>query len=197
MNTALYEPRTDASGCSTGTIAGCTRALDRAVVLLGDREQLHDVAELRGRADVVGGDLRVMPSRYTSPATTRAPNAIDAMIAAFAAASKPVDVGGRVGLGVAELLRLGDARRRTSEPSSVMLREHVVGGAVHDAGDAPDALPHQRLAQRPDQRDAARDRRLEQQVDARGRRDLEQLLRRSSRAAPCSRSPRACPTSAR
>src|SRR6266511_3953975 len=33
--------------------------------------------------------ISAMPSRYTSPATTRAPNAIDAMIAAFAAASYP------------------------------------------------------------------------------------------------------------
>ena len=33
--------------------------------------------------------ISLIPSRYTSPATTRAPNAIDAMIAVFAAASKP------------------------------------------------------------------------------------------------------------
>ena len=31
----------------------------------------------------------LMPSWYTSPATTRAPKAIEAMIAAFAPASKP------------------------------------------------------------------------------------------------------------
>ena len=57
MNTALNEPRTDASGWRTGTIAGCTRTRDLAVELLGDREQLHDVAELARRRDVVGGDL--------------------------------------------------------------------------------------------------------------------------------------------
>ena len=60
-----------------------------------------------------------MPSRYTSPATTRAPNAIDAMIAAFAAASNPSmsAVGSR--LGVPELLRFGDrVGERASRPRS-------------------------------------------------------------------------------
>ena len=57
MNTALNEPLTDASGWPRGTIAGCTRTLHRAVALLGDREQLHDVAELGRGRDVVGGDV--------------------------------------------------------------------------------------------------------------------------------------------
>ena len=45
----------------------------------------------RGRApDAMSASVSsLMPSRYTSPATTRAPNAIVAMIAAFAAASNP------------------------------------------------------------------------------------------------------------
>ena len=38
----------------------------RAVVLLGDREQLHDVAELGGGADVVGGDVADAFARHVA-----------------------------------------------------------------------------------------------------------------------------------
>ena len=73
-----------------------------------------------------------MPSRDTSPATTRAPNAIDAMIAALAAASKPSMSAVGIALGVPELLRLRDRGR---ERAALLghAREHVVGRAVHDA----------------------------------------------------------------
>ena len=64
--------------------------------------------------------ISVMPSRYTSPATTRAPNAIDRDDRRLGRGVEALDVGGGVALGVAELLRLGDARRRTIEPSSVI-----------------------------------------------------------------------------
>ena len=54
---ALKLSRTAASGCSAGTMAGCTRTpTPRRVGLLGHREQLHDVAHLPGEGDVDLGD---------------------------------------------------------------------------------------------------------------------------------------------
>src|SRR6266480_2641326 len=100
-----------------------------------------------------------MPSRYTSSATTRTPNAIDAMIVAF-------DVGSRIPLRVAERLRVGEGvvERRALFRHA---RQHVVGRPVHDPGHAPDAIAGQGLAQRSNQRYAAGDGRLEEEVDAR------------------------------
>ena len=72
------------------------------------------------------------------------------------------DVEGRIGLGVAEPLRLGEA---DFERQSVGLhaREDVVAGAVQDAADAPHRVAGQALAQRLDDGNAAADRRLERQ----------------------------------
>ena len=69
-----------------GDHRGVHAGRDRLVLQLGDREQLHDVAHPRASA-MSCGVIAAMPSRKTSPATTRALNAIDARIAHFAAAS--------------------------------------------------------------------------------------------------------------
>ena len=83
-------------------------------------------------------------------------------------------VGGRVGLGVAQRLSLGEGvgvrGARLGHPG-----EDVVGGAVDDAHHAGDALPHQRLAERTDDRDAPGHRRLEEQVDPGALGGLEEL----------------------
>ena len=146
---------------------------DLAVELFGDREQLDDVAEVARRRDVVERDVRdALAVDVTG--RRRAPNAIDAMIAALAAASKPLDVGGRVGLGEAEALCLVE---RVGERGTGVghAGEDVVGGAVHDAHHPPDAVAGQRFAQRPDQRDPTAHRCLEEDVDARALGGLEQL----------------------
>ena len=108
-----------------------------------------------------------MPSWYTSPATTRTPNAIDGDDRRLGAGVVALDVGGGVALGVPEALRLGEgvgvARAVLGHPG-----EDEVGRAVDDAHDPADGLAGERLAQRPDERDAAGDRRLEQEVDAGG-----------------------------
>ena len=70
------------------------------------------------------------------------------------------DVEGRVGLGVAESLRLLEARLER-QPLGLHLRQDVVAGAVEDAADARDAVAGERLAQRLDDGDAAADRGLE------------------------------------
>ncbi len=77
----------------------------------------------------------------------------------------PLDVRGGVAFGVAQALRLaegvGVGRTRLGHAG-----EDVVRRAVDDAHDAVDALAGERLAQRPDERDATRHGCLEQQVDA-------------------------------
>ena len=146
---------------------------DLAVELLGDGEQLDDVAE-RAATAMSSAVMPLMPSWYTSPATTRAPNAIEAMIAALARRRSP------------RRRRSGRARRSPSACASASASaydgallghpgEDVVGRAVDDAHHPADALAGERLAQRPDERDAAGDRRLEEQVDAGAVGRLEQL----------------------
>ena len=115
-----------------------------------------------------------MPSWWTSPAVIGDAERDAGDDGRLGAGVVALDVGGGVGLGEAERLglgqRVGVGRARLGHP-----REDVVGGAVDDAHHAGDALPHQRLAQRPDDRDAAGDRRLEEQVDAGALGRLEQL----------------------
>ena len=104
-----------------------------------------------------------------------------------------LDVGGRVGLGVAERLRLLDGLGETGA-GRVHLVEHVVGGAVDDAEHPADVVAGQRLAQRAQQRDGAGDGGLVVEVDAvlggrgvEGRAVLgEQRLVGGDDEAPCS-----------
>ena len=76
-----------------------------------------------------------MPSWYTSPATTLAPNAIDGDDRRLGAGVEALDVGGRVALGVAEALRLGERVGVVGVATARVghLGEDVVGRAVDDA----------------------------------------------------------------
>ena len=76
-----------------------------------------------------------------------------------------LDVGGRVALGEAEPLRLGEGGAVVGALLG-HLGEDVVGGAVDDAEHAADRLAAEALAQGPDDRDAAGDGRLEEQIAA-------------------------------
>ena len=69
------------------------------------------------------------------------------------------------------------SRRSVAVAGALLLHagEDVVGRAVHDAHDAHDLLSGQRFAQRPDDGDGPRHRRLVEQVDAGRGRDLGQL----------------------
>ena len=77
-----------------------------------------------------------------------------------------LDVEGRVGLGVAQLLRVLEALGKR-DALVAHAGEDVVAGAVHDAVDARDAGRAEPLAQRLDHRDAAGHRRLEAELGAR------------------------------
>ena len=108
------------------------------VAPLGDREQLDPVAELLGVGDVgrlqvddafdVGlGELHRNAERDRAH-DRRLVGGVDAG-----------DVEGRVGLGVAEPLRLGE-RGREVDPLLAHLREDEVGRAVDDPGDPLDPV---------------------------------------------------------
>ena len=129
--------------------------------------------------------MPLMPSWYTSPATTRHAEGDRGDDGGLGRGVVALDVGGGVPLGEAQALGLGQGVGVGRRPASVMRREDVVGGAVDDAHHPADGLAHQRLAQRPHQRDAAGHRGLEQQVHARRRRPPRTARRRRWPAAPC------------
>ena len=106
-----------------------------------------------------------MPSWYTSPATTFDAEGDGGDDRRLGAGVEALDVGGRVALGEPERLRLGE---RDAVVGALLghLGEDEVRRAVDDAHHPPDRLAAQALAQRADERDAAGDRGLEQQVDA-------------------------------
>src|SRR6478752_1085617 len=89
--TALNAPLTEASGWLSGTSAGYTRAEIRSLPLgVTMRSQIESnlIVQSSAFADARSAEVIVeIPSRYTSAAVTRVWNAIDARIAAFAAAS--------------------------------------------------------------------------------------------------------------
>ncbi len=139
-----------------------------------DREKLDGVAHLGGVGDVLGsesadslgGDLA------HHHAAVERDGAQDRDLGGGVEA---VDVGGRVGLREALGLRLGE-RGRVVETVGGHAREHVVGGAVHDAHDRLDLVAGQRVLERADDRDAAADARLEEDVDAVGLGRLHDLF---------------------
>ena len=122
-------------------------------------EQLDPVAELLGVGDVGGlqlGDaLDVRLGELHRHA--EGDGADDRRLVRGVGA---VDVEARVGLGVAQALRLGQ-RGGEVDALGAHLREDEVGGAVDDPGDPLDAVGGEALAQRLDDRDAAGHRRLE------------------------------------
>ena len=118
--------------------------------------------------------MPVMPSWWTSAAVIADAERDAGDDGGLGAGVVALDVGGGIGLGEPERLglgqRVGVRGARLRHPG-----EDVVGGAVDDAHHPGDALPHQRLAERPDDRDAARDGGLEEQVDPGALGGLEEL----------------------
>ncbi len=147
---------------------------DAVRVLLGDREQLDDVSELAGRGHVRVGQLAdslAVDVTGDDPGAER-DRGDDRGLGCGVEA---LDVGGRVALREAERLRLGE---RVAERGALLghTGEDVVGRAVDDPHDPVDPVARERFAQRAHERDPARDRRLEEQVDSRGLGRLEELL---------------------
>ena len=138
--------------------------LDAAVGLPRDAQQLDAIAKFGGERDVERGDAadaldmhrveRDRPAERQRGQDRQLVRRIDA-----------VDVERRIGLRVAELLRIGE---HFGELAAALahLRQDVIAGAVQDAGNAQDAVAGETLAQRLDHRDAAGDRGLERQRHA-------------------------------
>ena len=106
-----------------------------------------------------------MPSTCTLSKATGRPNASAARIASLWAASMPSMSKLGIGLGVAQLLRVGQNLGEFAA-AFAHLGQDVVAGAVQDAGDGADAVARQALPQRLDHRDTAGDRGFERQRHA-------------------------------
>ena len=87
--------------------------LDARRRALGDAEQLDAVAKLAGGGNVGQRD-RLDALDKTASASTSVPKARAARIASLCAVSKPPMSKDGIGLGIAELLRLGQTFRRTA-----------------------------------------------------------------------------------
>ena len=140
----------------------------------GDAQELDPVAELVGEGDVHGRDVadaldvdRVEarpPAEGQRRQQRQLVRGVDA-----------VDVEGGIGLGVAQALRLGQHVGELA-PGLAHGGQDEIAGAVEDAVDAQDPIRHQALAQRPDDRDAARDGGLPAQLRARTLGQARQLV---------------------
>ena len=155
-------------------------AVDRPA---GDAEQLDRAAHLLGAGHVAGGhrgDPLPVDVGGADPGVERErgqDRRLRRRVEAF-------DVGGRVGLGVAQRGRLFQ-RLLEAGSGGVHRREDEVGGAVDDAGDPGDRVALQRLAQRPQQRDRTGDGRPRSRGRRRPRWPRRAACRRLRRAAPC------------
>ena len=130
-----------------------------ALAPLGDGKQLDPVAELLGVRDV--GALQLADALDVGLVElhrhAEGDRAHDRRLVRGVDAG---DVEGRIGLGIAQPLGVGERAREVDALLS-HLRQDVIGRAVDDPGDPLDAVGGEPLAQRLDDRDATGDRRLE------------------------------------
>ncbi len=153
---------------------GCIRCSSPSGGHPGDAQELDPVAQLVGERDVHGRDVadaldvdRVEarpPAEGQRRQQRQLVRGVDA-----------VDVEGGVGLGVAQALRLGQHVGELA-PGLAHGGQDEIAGAVEDAVDAQDPIGHQALAQRTDDRDAARDCGLPAQLRPRTLRQTRQLV---------------------
>ena len=127
--------------------------VDAGVGVAGDAEQLNGVAELAGLGDVLGADGAdtLLVHIIGGNAGAKADGGEDGRLAGGIEA---VDVGGRVGLGIALGLCIGE-HVGVIGALGVHARQDVVGGAVEDAGDGQDLVAHQIVLKRAHDGDAA------------------------------------------
>ena len=140
--------------------------LDAVGRALGDAEQLDAEAEFVGRGEIGERD-RFDPLDRDGRSVDLRAEGERGEDGELMRGVEAADVEGRVGLGVAEPLRLGEA---DVERQVLRLhpRQNVVAGAVENARDALDRIAGEALAQRLDHRNAAADRRLEEERRAVG-----------------------------
>ena len=172
--TALNGPSDRRQRVAAVEKAGKDADADAAVAKLGDAEQLQREAELLRVGEVVGldladalvGDVVEVDRRVESQ-----PGEDRHLRRGVGAA----DVVGRIGLGVAELLRSRE-HLGVRGTGARHLGEDEVGGAVDDPEDLGDLGRRQALLDHADHRDDAGDRGLEAKLDTAGAGRLEQLV---------------------
>ena len=114
--------------------------VDAGVGVAGDAQQLNGVAELAGSGDVLGADGTdtLLVHIIGGHAGAKADGGEDCRLAGGVEA---VDVGGRVGLGIALSLCVGE-HVGVIGALGVHARQDIVGGAVENAGDGQDLVAH-------------------------------------------------------
>ena len=127
--------------------------IDAGVGVACDAQQLDGVAELAGLGDVLGADGTdtLLVHIVGGNAGAKADGSEDRRLAGGVEA---VDVGGRVGLGIALSLCVGE-HVGVIGALGVHARQDVVGGAVKDAGNGQDLVAHQVVLKRAHDGDAA------------------------------------------
>ena len=136
-----------------GDQRGMHADVDAGVGVACDAQQLDGVAELAGLGDVLGADGTdtLLVHIVGGNAGAKADGGEDGRLAGGVEA---VDIGGRVGLGIALGLRVGK-HVSVIGALGVHARQDIVGGAVEDAGDGQDLVTHQVVLERADDGDAA------------------------------------------
>ena len=127
--------------------------VDAGVGVAGDAEQLNGVAEFACLGDVLGADGTDALLVYVVGGHTGA-KADGGEDRRFAGGVEAVDVGGRVGLGIALGLRVGE-HVGVIGTLGVHARQDVVGGTVENTGDGQDLVAHQVVLKRAHDGDAA------------------------------------------
>src|SRR5262249_19426557 len=137
--------------------------LDAAGLALGDAEELDAVAQFLGITDVLAGELRDAfgVDRRELHLDTNSDGRHDGELVRLVHA---LNVEGRVGHGIAPLLRLTENVRET-RPLLAHFGQYEIAGAVDDPGDPFDAVGGEPLAQRFDDGYAATDRTFERDHD--------------------------------
>ena len=136
-----------------GDQRGMHANVDASVGVAGDAEQFDGVAELAGLGDVLGADGAdtLLVHIIGGNAGAKADGGEDGRLAGGIEA---VDVGGRVGLGIALSLGVGE-HVSVIGALGVHARQDVVGGAVENASDGQDLVAHQVVLERAHDGDAA------------------------------------------
>ena len=126
--------------------------VDAGVGVACDAQQLDGIAELAGLGDVLGADGTdtLLVDIVGGHAGAKADGSEDCRLAGGVEA---VDVGGRVGLGIALGLRVGK-HIGVIGALGVHARQDIVGGTVENAGDGQDLVAHQVVLERAHDGDA-------------------------------------------
>ena len=114
-----------------------------AGVTAGDRQQLNHKSQAFGIGNVGSADVANALTKHIGQFDA-APKGQRCQNGDFVGGIHPIDIGGGVRFGIAQLLRIGENGLKIA-PLCLHPREDIVGGAVHNARDRVDAVHPQSL----------------------------------------------------